>query len=72
LRVLAIFDAENLNLSRIESRPDKSRRWEYVFFTDVEGHRADDALLRAIRRVQTQCQMVQILGSYPKALATTR
>jgi chorismate mutase/prephenate dehydratase len=68
LRVLAIFDAENLNLTRIESRPDKSRRWEYVFFTDVEGHRTSDALGRAIKRVQSQCQMVQILGSYPEAL----
>ena len=68
LRVLAIFDSENLNLSRIESRPDKSRRWEYVFFTDVEGHRNNDALKRAVRRIQNQCQMVQILGSYPKAL----
>jgi chorismate mutase/prephenate dehydratase len=68
LRVLSIFDAENLNLSRIESRPDKSRRWEYVFFTDIEGHRTDGALVRAIKRIQAQCQMVQILGSYPKAL----
>lgn len=68
LRVLSIFDSENLNLTRIESRPDRSRRWEYVFFTDVEGHRTNDALVRAIKRIQTQCQMVQILGSYPKAL----
>jgi chorismate mutase/prephenate dehydratase len=71
LRVLSIFDAENLNLTRIESRPDKSRRWEYVFFTDVEGHRTDDALNRAIKRIQSQCQMVQILGSYPKALQSS-
>jgi len=68
LRVLSIFDSENLNLSRIESRPDKARRWEYVFFTDVEGHRTDDALVRAIKRIQAQCQMVQILGSFPKAV----
>lgn len=71
LRVLSIFDAENLNLTRIESRPDKSRRWEYVFFTDVEGHRTDAALSRAIQRLQSQCQMVQILGSYPKALQSS-
>lgn len=68
LRILSIFDAENLNLTRIESRPDKSRRWEYVFFTDIEGHRTDAALARAIKRVQAQCQMVQLLGSYPYAL----
>ena len=67
MRILSIFDSEGLNLSRIESRPDRTRRWEYVFFTDVEGHRCDAAMKRALQRIQNQCQMVQILGSYPQA-----
>jgi len=71
IRILSIFDSEGLNLSRIESRPDRSRRWEYVFFTDVEGHRSDASLNRALTRVQNQCQMVQILGSYPRAQVST-
>jgi chorismate mutase/prephenate dehydratase len=67
MQVLSIFDSEGLNLSRIESRPDRARRWEYVFFTDIAGHRTDPALQRALKRLQSQCQMVQILGSYPQA-----
>jgi chorismate mutase/prephenate dehydratase len=67
MRVLSIFDAEGLNLCRIESRPDRSKRWEYVFFTDIEGHRNDAPIQRAIGRLQLQCQMVRVLGSYPQA-----
>jgi chorismate mutase/prephenate dehydratase len=72
LRILSIFDSEGLNLSRIESRPHRGRRWEYVFFTDIEAHRLDSAMQRALNRVQTQCQMVRILGSYPQATQFTR
>ena len=67
MQILSIFDSEGLNLSRIESRPDRARRWEYVFFTDIAGHRTDPAMKRALQRVQNQCQMVQVLGSYPQA-----
>jgi chorismate mutase/prephenate dehydratase len=66
MQILSIFDSEGLNLSRIESRPDKARRWEYVFFTDIAGHRTEAGMQRALKRVQSQCQMVQILGSYPQ------
>ncbi len=72
MQILSIFDSEGLNLSRIESRPDRTRRWEYVFFTDIAGHRTDPAMQRALRQVQNQCQMVQILGSYPQADPSNR
>jgi len=66
-RVLQIFDEELLNLSRIESRPSPNKIWEYVFFTDVEGHRLDENVARALERLKKQCAMVKILGSYPRA-----
>ena len=72
MQILSIFDAEGLNLSRIESRPDRARRWEYVFFTDIAGHRNDLGMKRALQRIQNQCQMVQILGSYPQAATSIR
>jgi chorismate mutase/prephenate dehydratase len=65
-RVLEIFDAEGLNLTRIESRPALGRRWEYVFFTDVEGHRTDPAVAKAIERLRQDCSTVRVLGSYPR------
>jgi chorismate mutase/prephenate dehydratase len=66
-RVLEIFDAEGLNLTRIESRPAVGRRWEYVFFSDVEGHRTDPAVAQAIERLRQDCSMVRVLGSYPRS-----
>ncbi len=66
-RALEIFDDEGLNLTRIESRPAVGRRWEYVFFTDVEGHRTDESVAKAIDRLRHTCSMVRVLGSYPRA-----
>lgn len=66
-RALELFDDEGLNLTRIESRPAMGRRWEYVFFTDVEGHRTDPAVSRAIARLRENCSTVKVLGSYPRS-----
>ncbi|HET9960323.1 MAG TPA: prephenate dehydratase [Polyangiaceae bacterium] len=65
-RALTIFDDEGLNLTRIESRPALGQRWQYVFFTDVEGHRSDAEVSRAIERLRTDCSTVKVLGSYPR------
>ncbi|MGC4091405.1 MAG: prephenate dehydratase [Polyangiaceae bacterium] len=65
-RALEIFDDEGLNLTRIESRPALGRRWEYVFFTDFEGHRTDANVAKAIERLRHACSTVRVLGSYPR------
>ena len=66
-RALAAFDDEGINLTRIESRPAPSRRWEYVFFTDLEGHREDPHVARALERLTHEGGTVRVLGSYPRA-----
>jgi chorismate mutase/prephenate dehydratase len=66
-KALGILDDESLNLTRIESRPMPGRMWEYVFFTDLEGHREDANVLHAIRRLEEHCSLVRVLGSYPRA-----
>lgn len=68
-RVLEVFDAEGLNLTRIESRPLRGQLWEYAFFTDVEGHRDDAPMQRAIERLTQNGAMVRVLGSYPRAVS---
>src|SRR5687768_5150900 len=37
-RLLGPFARQNISLTRIESRPSRRRKWDYVFFIDVEGH----------------------------------
>ncbi len=66
-RALAAFDDEGINLTRIESRPAPTRRWEYVFFTDIEGHREDAHVARALARLARDGGTVRVLGSYPRA-----
>lgn len=65
-RVLEIFDEEEINLTRIESRPSRQRAWDYVFLVDLEGHRDDPHVARAMARLAERCPMVRRLGSYPR------
>ena len=45
-KLLAPLAENNVNMTRIESRPSRQRKWHYVFFIDIDGH-ADDAGIRA-------------------------
>jgi chorismate mutase / prephenate dehydratase len=65
-QVLEIFDRAGLNLTRIESRPAPGRRWEYVFLTDLEGHRQDPAIAGALVELGAHCSWARVLGSYPR------
>jgi chorismate mutase / prephenate dehydratase len=66
-QALEVFDQAGINLSRIESRPAPGRRWEYVFLTDLEGHREDETVARALSELAQRCSTVRLLGSYPRA-----
>lgn len=65
-RALELFDSGGINLCRIESRPGREKLWEYVFFTDIEGHREDPAVAHALERLAEHCATVKVLGSYPR------
>ncbi len=60
-----------LNMTRIESRPTRRVAWEHAFFVDVEGHREDPAMIRALQDLRTHTQSLRILGSYPRAARPT-
>ena len=65
--ILGIFAARNINLTKLESRPSKTKPWEYVFYTDFEGHIDSEVYQEAIRELQQEATLVKILGSYPQA-----
>jgi len=66
-QALGVFDAAGINLTRIESRPAPGKRWEYVFVTDLEGHRTDPAVAGALDALRQRSSTVRVLGSYPRA-----
>lgn len=69
-RCLGTFAARGVNLSRLESRPTRSARWEYLFWVDVDADMTDPDCAAAIEALRGETQMVRILGSYPRAQET--
>ncbi len=65
--MLKPFASRGLNLTKIESRPIKTKAWEYVFFVDLDGHIADEAVKDAVTELEKSCSFLKILGSYPKS-----
>lgn len=64
-KTLAPFRRYRLNMTKIESRPNKLRAWEYFFFIDVDGHQKDRKVAKAIEQLQEHCRFVKVLGSFP-------
>ena len=66
-RALAAFRRFRLNMTKIESRPSKRKAWEYYFFVDCDGHMDDKRVAKAIDVLNEHCNLVKVLGSYPKS-----
>ena len=62
--VLSHFIYNNLNMTKIESRPLEGRDWEYRFFVDFEGNLADSAVKNALRGLRDETRSMKILGNY--------
>ena len=67
-KLLEPFARNGLNLTRIESRPSRRRKWDYVFFIDVEGHAQDENLAGALEQLKQRASLFRVLGSYPQAV----
>jgi chorismate mutase/prephenate dehydratase len=67
-RLLEPFARHRISMSRIESRPSRRRKWDYVFFIDLEGHAATEPLATALAEIKGQASLCRVLGSYPKAV----
>ena len=68
-RLLEPFAKNKVSMTRIESRPSHDVNWEYVFFLDLDGHIEDLPLQQALAELQHVTDLVNVLGSYPKAVA---
>jgi chorismate mutase / prephenate dehydratase len=67
-RLLEPLARNGISMTRIESRPSRRRKWDYVFFIDVVGH-ADEAPLRhALEDLKKHTSLFRVLGSYPTAV----
>jgi chorismate mutase / prephenate dehydratase len=67
-RLLEPLAEHRVNMTRIESRPSRKRKWDYVFFIDVEGHVSDPPLAKALASLEKRASLFKVLGSYPRAV----
>ncbi|MDX6689093.1 MAG: prephenate dehydratase [Solirubrobacteraceae bacterium] len=67
VRCLSEFAFRGVNLTKIESRPQRARLGHYRFFVDCEGAAGEDAVAGAIDGLRKHCEGVKILGSYATA-----
>ena len=65
-RMLQPFAEQEINLTKIESRPSKKKVWEYIFYVDFEGHASEARIQRALEALKDECVFLKVLGSYPK------
>jgi prephenate dehydratase len=63
--VLELFAQAEINLLKIESRPRRKGRWEYIFLMDFEGDKEDPKIQRVIKMMEKNVIWYKILGSYP-------
>jgi chorismate mutase/prephenate dehydratase len=66
---LSVPKKQKLNLTWIESFPMPGKERGYIFFVELEGHRDDLRVRRAIAALEKRCKRVVILGSYATAAA---
>jgi chorismate mutase/prephenate dehydratase len=67
-RLLAPLAEHGVSMTRIESRPSHKRKWDYVFFIDIDGHAEDPPVARALAALESQASLYRVLGSYPRAI----
>jgi chorismate mutase/prephenate dehydratase len=67
-RLLEPLAEHHINMTRIESRPSRKRKWDYVFFIDIEGHVTDPPVAKALASLEDRATLFRVLGSYPQAV----
>ena len=57
-----------VSMTRLESRPARHTLWDYVFFVDIDGHRDEPKVAKALAELKQKAAYLKVLGSYPAAV----
>lgn len=71
-RILGVFALRDIDLLKIESRPNPLSPFEYWFYLDFEGGVGDERVDQALAHLGEMAAEMKILGSYPRAPAARR
>jgi chorismate mutase/prephenate dehydratase len=68
-RLLEPLARHRVSMTRIESRPSRRGKWDYVIFIDLEGHAHDKPVAQALAALKKRASLFRLLGSYPRAVS---
>lgn len=68
-KLLGPLAKNGITMTRIESRPSRRKKWDYVFFIDVVGHADRPPLKTALDDLKQASSLFRVLGSYPVAVS---
>ncbi len=63
--ILGLFAKAGINLSKIESRPNKRKMGEYIFYVEFCGHPHDEVVSGVISLLKKKVVFLKVLGAYP-------
>ncbi len=63
--LLGAFEKENVNLSRLVSRPIRGVHKEYAFLLDLDGDIESPTVKRALRAARKQSTALRVCGAFP-------
>jgi prephenate dehydratase len=66
LNCLQSFKDEDINLTKIESRPIPENPFQYRFFVDVQASVESEKAKRALEKLKEDASEIRVLGSYQK------
>jgi chorismate mutase/prephenate dehydratase len=65
-KVIKQFADANINLTKIESRPRRKGKWEYIFILDFEGSKEEPQIKEILEKLERMVIWYKYLGTYPK------
>ena len=65
--VMRQFSDNNINITKIESRPSKKQLGKYIFWMDIDGHSNDNDLNTIFEKIKPITNTLKIIGSYQKS-----
>ena len=69
LAALAVIANAGVNISKLESRPNRVGEWEYIFWLDLDGAADSPEILGVMQGLTDVTLERRILGSYPRGEA---
>ena len=65
VEALIVLKENNINMTKLESRPITGNPWEEMFYLDVDGNTEDGPMQNALEQLAAMTRYFKILGCYP-------